>query len=48
MRVGTESVTKTGRTSSYKLPNSFPGIFDTGQNNTESFVDADGDRWFLD
>ena len=25
-----------------------PGIFDTGQNNTESFVDADGDRWFLD
>ena len=25
-----------------------PGIFDTGQNNTESFVDAEGDRWFLD
>jgi len=24
------------------------GVFDTGQNNTESFVDADGDRWFLD
>ena len=25
-----------------------PGIFDTGQNNTESFVDSEGDRWFLD